>query len=629
MADHRSRTRPASSGPAAVWVLRLLLLSGLALLAPRPAPALDSGEQAQAQSLGEAFGRTALDASASTFLLQSGQISQLAYRDRLTYDRAQLKRLQQSLARLSPQEQAVARQQAQATFNQGMAVLQRRIAQWRQQGQSSGRPRAGASAARPYVPPPPPAPYVPPAPSTSSRQSSGFERLLVLLLIGGGVAGCAVVIARRRRAGSPALPPEAEEIPARSIAPPSSLPADPGSLPAVPASGSVAPRPAAIASAAPATGDAKERLLAEQTAKYQATLAAAMDELTATQVALEERKTVPDLIRKDLGRVGELVYERVRKLLREQASGTGKMVLHALLLLPLWRRFRRAGIGLKILMAIGAWWVLGAIGRLWAAGFHLAPIFLYFLVAVPLCFYFERRAQTRGTVKELEGNAASLQHPTLLHVYPDQAPGPIWLLRFWSAAGKAACDETQVNLPNMDSSTAAGARLLSFGDMATYRIAADADPVLAGSKPNAFMNAHGALLQTAVSGCRNDLVPILKHASLYGQLKWRERRQKGEIPRLEALLGNVKRLADIWAPVYVSDKVFEFLIRRVDLFNLRDRATPAGILLHGYPGNGKEFLAQMVAHSVFATFIKASADQLSSAKDVKAFWASQDRKSVV
>jgi SpoVK/Ycf46/Vps4 family AAA+-type ATPase len=87
------------------------------------------------------------------------------------------------------------------------------------------------------------------------------------------------------------------------------------------------------------------------------------------------------------------------------------------------------------------------------------------------------------------------------------------------------------------------------------------------------------------------------------------------------LLGNIKRLADIWASVYASDKVFGFLIRRIDLFNLRDRATPAGILLHGYPGNGKEFLAQTIARSAFAQFIKPTADQLTSAKDVKALWS--------
>src|SRR5579863_1521390 len=384
MVDHRSRTRAASSGPAAAFVLRVLLFSCIALLASTPAPALDSGEQARAQTLGEEFGRTALDASASTFLLQSGQISQLAYRDRLTRDRAELRRLQQTLARLSPQQQAAARQQATATYNQGMAVLQRRVAQWREQGQPRGRQRAGTSP-QPYVPPPPPAPYVPPPPVL--RLSSGLERLLVLLFMGAGVGGCALVIARRRHAGRPALPPDAEDVPPRAIATAAALAADPEPGPAMAAAGSVAPRPVGLAPATPVTGDAKERLLAEQTAKYQATLTAAMDELTATQVALEERKTVPELIRKDVDRVGGLVYDCVKKLLREQASSTGKTVLHAFLLLPLWSRFRRSGIGLKIVMLIGAYWTYSAIARLMAAGFSYTPICAYLLVAVPLCFY--------------------------------------------------------------------------------------------------------------------------------------------------------------------------------------------------------------------------------------------------
>jgi SpoVK/Ycf46/Vps4 family AAA+-type ATPase len=609
-----------------------LLLLGVALLASPRASAFDFGGEAQARSLGDAFAKLALDDPESNFLLQSGQISQQAYQERLQRDRAELPRLKQALARLSSAQQAAARQQAASTFNQGMADLHRRITDWQQHGRPRGAQRAGRTAAATDTAPPPP-PYVPPAPYTSTQQSSRIERLLVLLLGGAGVGAAVIVIARRRRAGIPALPEDAEEIPshprAPAPAPAPALPDDPGSLPTMPASGSVTPRPVGTASATPVTGDAKERLLAEQTAKYQATLTAAMDELTTTQVALEERKTVPELLRKDVGRVGGLVYERVKKLLREQASGMGKSVLHAVLLVPLWRRFRRGGIGLKILMLFGAYWAFGAVAKLMAAGFTHSPIFVYLFVAVPLCFYFERRAQTRGTVKELEANAASLQHPTLLYVYPDQPPGPMWVLRFWTAAGKPACDETQVNLPGIDPATMAGAALLTFGEIATYRVAADADPVLVASKPNAFMAAHAALLQTAVLQCRNDLVPILKHAHVQGQLKWRERRQKGEIPRLEAVLGNVKRLADIWAPVYVSDKVFEFLIRRIDLFNLRDRATPAGVLLHGYPGNGKEFLARMVASSVFAPVVKATANQLAAAKDVKEFWTANAAKGPV
>jgi SpoVK/Ycf46/Vps4 family AAA+-type ATPase len=620
MADHRSRTRAAPAASTAAFVAALFF--ALAFLASTPALALDASAQAQARSLGEMFAELALDPRESSLLLQSGQISAPAYRQRLQRDQAELPRLQQALARLSSEQQALARQQAAMTYNQGFASLQRRVTEWQRRGRPQGPQSAGGRSAQTYTAPPP---YVPPAPYTPPQQSSRFERLLVLLLVGGGAAAGVVVIARRRRAGgTPALPPEAEDVPPRSVAP--ALPADPGSLPAAAASGPVAgPRPAtatATRSPTPVTGDAKERLLAEQTAKYQATLTAAMDELTATQAALEERKTVPGLLDKDLSRVGALIYERVKKLLREQASGMRKVVLHALLLLPLWHRFKRSGIGLKIVILIGAYWAYGAIGRLMAAGFTRTPIFAY-LLAAGLCFYFERRAQTRGVVKELESNAAGLLHPSLLYIYKEQVPGLLWLLRFWSAPGKAACEEAQMNMQNADpAAAAAGATLLSFGEMATYRIAVDADPVLGGSNAkSAFMTAYAPLLQSAVLESRNDLVPILKHAEAFGQLKWRERRQKGEIPRLEAMLANIKRLGDIWASVYTADKVFEFLIRRIDLFNLRDRATPAGILLHGYPGNGKEFLAQTIARSAFAQFIKPTADQLSSAKDVKALWS--------
>ena len=630
MANHRSRARAVPAGSTAAF-MRALLLLGLAVLAATPASALDFGGQGQARSLGDAFAKLALDTRESNFLLQSGQISQQAYRRRLQRDQAELPRLKQALARLPSEQQAVARQQAAITFNQGTADLNRRITDWQQRGRPQGPQRAGRAAAQPNAAAPP---YVPPPPYTSPGQSSRLERLLLLLLAGGGVAAGAVVIARRRRAANPVLPPDAERVPSRSITTAPALPEDPGPLPAMPAAAPVTPRPVGTAAPAPAADDAKQRLLGEQTAKYQATLTAAMDELTATQVALEERKSLPELLRKDLGRVGTLVHERLKKLLREETPGMGKAIGSALLLMPLWRRFRRGGIGFKILMVIGAWWLLGGIARMMAAGLYLAPVLIYLFVAVPVCFFFARRAQTRGTAKELEASAASLQHPTLVHVYPDQAPGPVWVLRFWSSADKPPCDEAQFNLQdfhlrNMDPAAAAGATFLTFGDFATYRIATEGDPVLVANAGNALMNAHAALLQTALGQYRDDLVPLIRHAQAYGQLKWRERRQKGEVPRLEALLGNVKRLADIWAPVYVSDKVFEFLIRRIDLFNLRDRATPAGLLLHGYPGNGKEFLAHTIANSTFAQLVKPTADQLSSAKEVKAFWASATTKTPV
>src|SRR6185437_14525223 len=386
MADHRSRTRTVPAGSAAARLALLLL--GLALLAAMPASALDSGGQGQARSLGAAFAKLALDTSESNFLLQSGQISQQAYQRRLQKDRAELPLLQQALARLPADQQNVARQQAAVTFNQGMTDLRQRITAWQKRGSPQGPQRAGRQAAQSYTVPPT---YVSPPPYTPPRQSSRFERLLLLLLAGAGIGAGVIVVARRRRAGGPALPPDAEEITSRSIA--TALPADPECFPAMPAPASVVPRPVATAAATPGTGDAKERLLGEQTAKYQATLTAAMDELTATQVALEERKTLPELLRKDLGRIGALVHERLKKLLREETPGVGKAIGSALLLMPLWRRFWRGGIGFKVLMVIGAWWLLGGIARMMVAGLYLAPVLIYLLIAVPVCFFFARRAQ--------------------------------------------------------------------------------------------------------------------------------------------------------------------------------------------------------------------------------------------
>ena len=73
-------------------------------------------------------------------------------------------------------------------------------------------------------------------------------------------------------------------------------------------------------------------------------------------------------------------------------------------------------------------------------------------------------------------------------------------------------------------------------------------------------------------------------------------------------------------------KVFDFLLRRIDLFNLRDRAAPSGMLLFGYPGNGKEFLGQKIAESVFGEFVKVSSAELNSVDDVKAVWQQVSRR---
>jgi SpoVK/Ycf46/Vps4 family AAA+-type ATPase len=447
--------------------------------------------------------------------------------------------------------------------------------------------------------------------SPQSAPGRNWTWILLAITAGGGI--CFFWI--RRRASARALPAQMDEgAPAirRSV-----------SAETVYASGlATAPSPAsAAAKASVPSGSLKQRLLAEQTAKYQATLSVAMDELQAARMALQECADVPERIRKDLARVGARVHETTRKLLRARVADTGRTLLNAFLLMPFVRRFRRAGFGFKVVMVIGVFWALGPVARAAAAGAYLQPVLVYLAVIVPICFFFERRSRIKGPVGALEQNSRNIQLPTLVHFYPDQAgTGAQWALRFWSASNQPACDEAQIGLPSVDPTTVPGAFFLALGDLATYRIDAHAAPALVANQANELMTLHGAVVAAAIAQHQEKLAAIIRHARHYGELKARERRQREEIPRLEALLSQVRRLEEIWQSVYVSDKVFEFLVRRIDLFNLRDRATPAGLLLYGYPGNGKEFLARTIAQSVFAQFVKPTVEQLASAKDVKEFW---------
>jgi len=123
-----------------------------------------------------------------------------------------------------------------------------------------------------------------------------------------------------------------------------------------------APAPAA---AATQSGSAKERLLAEQTSKYQAALAVAMDELTATQLQVQERSQIPELIRKDLQRIGSEVCETAKRLMHARHGSGAKTIVNAVLLMPVWRSFRRGGLLWKGAIVVGLW-LIGIIVNLWS-----------------------------------------------------------------------------------------------------------------------------------------------------------------------------------------------------------------------------------------------------------------------
>ena len=511
------------------------------------------------------------------------------------------------------------RQQEEARLQQQRVAREQLAAS---QAAAAARSNAASTRAIPGPQPELQLPSARPSPPTTLPMTAapGHGWIWTLLVVVAGGAACFAWV-RRRRSASPALRVGTEErAPAPRV---SQAPAKTERTYSV--TEATAPARAAVAGASPISSSAgvKERLLAEQRAKYQATLAAAMEELNVAQVALQSRGEIPELIRKDLQRIGGMIHDTARKLMRERLGSIPTAFLNALLLMPVWRFFRKRGLLIKLVMIFAVLSLVGQIIKLVDAGAFLIPLLAYLVIAVPLGFFLEWRLQTKGPIKALEGEAKSLQQPVLVHFHPEQpSTPPQWSVRFWSAPGRAAVDEGEVTVQGADPATVPGAFFLALGDLVTYRIDPGAAPTqLPNAKANELMHSYGGIVGEAVARHGGELVPLLQHGQLYARMKWHERRQSSEIPRLQVLLDNLMRLEEIWRSVYVSEKVFEFLIRRIDLFNLRDRATPMGLLLHGYPGNGKEFLARTIARSTFAQFIKPAADQLASAKDVKDFWA--------
>lgn len=390
-----------------------------------------------------------------------------------------------------------------------------------------------------------------------------------------------------------------------------------------------APQPvasiAATATSAQSGANAKDRLLAQQRAKYQAAITVATDQLTQTQLALQERAAIPEAVRQDLRRIAAMVQNTASQLMRERYASVPKALRNAAVLMPFLRRFKRAGGGMKILMLIGLVWLAMSLRAVALQTNIVIPILIYALVLVPIMFFFERRAQIKAPVSALQKSAATLKHPMLTYCYPEQAAGvhgTYQALRVNAAPDRALLEDVPFAPLANDASPPPGGFFLTFGDIATYRLNNSGTLTLVDSKQgNDLMRLYGSVWTEALTRHASELAPLLQHFTQYGQLKWTEQHQRQEIPRLENLLAKVQRLEQIWRPVYAAEKVFEFLIRRIDLFNLRDKATPPGLLLHGYAGNGKEFLGHRIADSVFGQFVKPSAEQLASAKDIKELWS--------
>jgi SpoVK/Ycf46/Vps4 family AAA+-type ATPase len=518
-----------------------------------------------------------------------------------------------ALAAQQRQQQAQREQQAAAQRAQQVAQQeQQRRAQQQAQAEAQRRQQAQAKALPAAAPPPS---FT--AQPAAEEGGSNYAWLVLLIPVGGAVW---FFLIKRRSRGKE----EAGAVVGRSRAKVGTavLTAAPEPVQLAPAQ---APsRPAAPAPAPAAGASAKVQLLHQQQVKYQAAITAATDQLTQTQLLLQERDGVPAAIRQDLQRIATLAIEDTRELMKARYISMGKAVRNAFLLVPVICLFRRGNWFVKLLVIGGVYYFISFVVGLYLMGAAPLAVALYLLIAGILLF-FERRSQTKGPNDTLQKSLASLKHPALIHCYPNQvagADGSVRALRINSAADRPLEEQISftpiANHPNSPT----GGFFLMFGEIATYRLNASGTLTLLEYKQgNEFMRIDHPLWTEAIGRHVDELMPVVQHLAQYGELKWLENRQREEVPRLEALLSKVRRLEEIWRTVAVSDKVFDFLIRRIDLFNLRDKATPPGLLLFGYPGMGKEFLARKIAESVFAQFLKPSAEQLSSPQAIRELWS--------
>ncbi|MEQ1574962.1 MAG: AAA family ATPase, partial [Vicinamibacterales bacterium] len=466
------------------------------------------------------------------------------------------------------------------------------------------------SGARPV----PRAPQTPPVVLATQipRQTPGggipWTPVIVLLLLGAGGAGAYALRARM------------------ATAPPTFAPA-PHITDPVQTSGTGAGHASAQRASstevppAPGIGGLKEHLLAQQREKYQTRYNDALDEVTNASMALTQMAPLLSSAHANLHTLSTSLYGRVHAVIVARYGSLWKALMNAALLRPVWRLFRRVPVLPKIGIGVGLYFLWSRIFQAFSAG-DFATVVLIYGGIVAAGFFIERHLVLKAPLALLKRNAGEFKALRLAHLYVDQRPEVIQGQSALRGLRILAADTLPLAHDEaFEASVGAGTFLLGVGTLGSYRVdPSGSTTVLTSAQGNEFMNQHGGLLLEVVSQLGDFAPNTFPPLAQYGQVHWRKQRAANALPQLEALVRDVDRIEKVWQDVYVSDEVFEFLFRSIDMFNMRDAATPPGLLLYGLPGNGKKYLARKIADTLSARFEQVTPSKIASADQIKDLW---------
>ncbi len=450
-------------------------------------------------------------------------------------------------------------------------------------------------------------------PVTSGSQSHstnpGSVALLVLLLLGG--AGYYFL---QRSSQKPATISYADLNALSAALPPAESPATPTATPPAPKAPSGPLPPGAL----------KERLFAEEKQKYQARYNDVQDQVTSATAELGRLGKVISGIQDNLKLLGKSVESRVHGMAVSYHSSFAKLARSAALGKPVVRLLKRAGGLLKIVILIGVgWFVLVAANMAINQDWVDLAVMLVGAFAVP--FFIERYLQLRAPLVVFRRDGDKFKQLALAYVSEDQAPMPSGAPAYRSmrvlAASKASpTDEPLVSVNSWGAAMRPESFLLYLESMAVYRLDASGAfaPLFANNASEIIQN-YGRWITEALNEQKSFAAANLAPLANYAKVALRRRRAADQLPGLEKLVQSVDRLQAIWRDVYVPDKAFAALLQRIDMFNM-GKAAPPGILLYGYAGNGKAYLAKKIAESISARVEAIDPASLNSAKAVRDLW---------